>query len=151
MLNENDENGHDWPEIAARDGAGPGAHAGYGAMIEAMRHFLDTVAAAKPDDAMTAALEQDLRDWSQRLAPLAVSEDEQPFSKCFDLPGRGQTMAPQLFIEEGDGQRLRGHVTFGHYFRGGNAAAHGGAVALLFDEIMGRLANAGGRSRSRTA
>jgi hypothetical protein len=42
-------------------------------------------------------------------------------------------------------------VTFRPYHVGGNIAAHGGTLPLLFDEILGRLANAGGRSMARTA
>lgn len=123
----------------------------YGRMIDGLREFLDRVAAARPDDNSLAALEHDLARWSNRLAPMAVPELDQLFAHCRRLPGRGQTMAPMLVVEQEDGQAMRGHVTFGRYFLGGNGAAHGGAVALLFDEILGRLANAGGRARSRTA
>jgi acyl-coenzyme A thioesterase PaaI-like protein len=54
-------------------------------------------------------------------------------------------------VEEGDAQQVRGTVTFGRYFLGGNGAVHGGAIPLLFDEVLGRLANTGDRPRARTA
>jgi acyl-coenzyme A thioesterase PaaI-like protein len=44
-----------------------------------------------------------------------------------------------------------GRVAFGRFYLGGNGAAHGGAIPLVFDEVMGRLANTGGRPPSRTA
>jgi acyl-coenzyme A thioesterase PaaI-like protein len=131
--------------------ADPGGGAAYGPMIEALRDFLDKVAAAKPDEPTLVALTEDLRSWSARLAPMAVEEREQIFAHRHDLPGRGQTMAPALVILEGDANSVRGRVTFGRYFLGGNGAVHGGALPLLFDEVLGRLANAGGRARSRTA
>ena len=59
-------------------------------------------------------------------------------------------MAPALHVEELDPDHVRGHVTFGRFFVGGNGAAHGGAIALIFDEMMGRLANTE-RRPSRTA
>ena len=131
--------------------ADPGGGAEYGLMIETLRDFLDKVAAAKPDAATLAALTGDLGSWSQKLAPLAVPEQQQVFAHRHDLPGRGQTMAPALIVTDGDENSVRGTVTFGRYFLGGGGAVHGGAIPLLFDEILGRLANSGGRTRSRTA
>lgn len=42
-------------------------------------------------------------------------------------------------------------VTFGRYFLGGGGAVHGGAISLLFDEVLGRLASSGDRAPARTA
>jgi acyl-coenzyme A thioesterase PaaI-like protein len=41
-------------------------------------------------------------------------------------------------------------VTFGRFQLGGNGAVHGGVLPLLFDEVLGRLANSG-RTVARTA
>jgi len=141
-----------FPLIASwnEPGASPASPA-YGPMIDALREFLDRVAASKPDEATLNALTSDLSAWSARLAPLAVPEREQLFARRLDLPGRGQTMAPCLRVLDGDAQSVRGSVTFGRYFLGGGGAVHGGAIPLLFDEVLGRLASTGGRSRARTA
>jgi acyl-coenzyme A thioesterase PaaI-like protein len=129
----------------------PGGGAVYGVMIETLRGFLDRLAAAKPDEATLGELAGDLGSWSRRLEPLAVEETQQIFSRRHDLVGRGQTMSPPFTVIEGDDTAVRGRVTFGRYFLGGNGAVHGGAIPLLFDEVMGRLANAGNRARARTA
>jgi acyl-coenzyme A thioesterase PaaI-like protein len=129
----------------------PGGGAAYGPMVEALRDFLDKVAAAKPDETALLSLTDDLKSWSRRLAPFAVDEREQVFAHRHDLPGRGQTMAPAFVVTGGDEQTVRGGVTFGRYFLGGGGAVHGGAIPLLFDEVLGRLANSGQRPRSRTA
>jgi acyl-coenzyme A thioesterase PaaI-like protein len=50
-----------------------------------------------------------------------------------------------------DASTLRGRVRFGRFHLGGNGAAHGGTIPLVFDEMMGRFANSGGRPVSRTA
>ncbi|MFJ9248553.1 PaaI family thioesterase [Streptomyces sp. NPDC101776] len=124
---------------------------GYGEMIARLRGFLDYVAAARLDPGTVAALSDDLGAWSERLADAAVPEREQVFGHRDDMPGRGQTMAPALRVHEADRFSVRGTVRFGRYFLGGNGAVHGGAVPLLFDEVLGRLSGSGGRSRARTA
>jgi acyl-coenzyme A thioesterase PaaI-like protein len=137
-----------WQEPAVRN---PGGGAEYGEMVEALREFLDDVAAAAPDPATVMALTQDLKAWADRLTPVAVPERSQIFARRLDLPGRGQTMSPNFVPVAGDHQSVTGTVTFGRYFLGGGGAVHGGAIPLLFDEVLGRLANSGDRAPSRTA
>jgi hypothetical protein len=137
-----------WQEPTVRS---PGGGAEYGEMIAALRGFLDDVAAAAPDTATTMALAKDLRDWSDRLAPAAVGERKQIFARRLDLPGRGQTMSPNFIPVAGDAESVQGTVTFGRYFLGGGGAVHGGAIPLLFDEVLGRLASSGDRAPARTA
>jgi acyl-coenzyme A thioesterase PaaI-like protein len=137
-----------WQEPAVRS---PGGGAEYGEMIGALRDFLDHVAAAAPDAATTVALQQDLNEWAGRLAQSAVPERRQIFARRLDLPGRGQTMSPNFIPIAGDHQKVEGTVTFGRYFLGGGGAVHGGAIPLLFDEVLGRLASSGDRAPARTA
>lgn len=129
----------------------PGGGAEYGDMIAALRDFLDGVAAAAPDAPTTVDLTRVLREWTQTLAPAAVSERRQIFARRLDLPGRGQTMSPSFVPIGGDRDSVHGTVRFGRYFLGGGGAVHGGAIPLLFDEVLGRLANSGDRVPSRTA
>ena len=122
----------------------------YVRMTEALRTFLDDLAGAAPDDRTTDQLADDLATWSSRLRRFSVREADQMFARQNAVAGRGQTMAPKLTFDEVSDSRARGRVVFGRYFLGGNGAVHGGAIPLLFDEIMGRLAN-GGRTPARTA
>jgi acyl-coenzyme A thioesterase PaaI-like protein len=137
-----------WQEPNVRS---PGGGAEYGYMIAALRDFLDDVAAAAPDTATTVALTRDLTDWAHRMADVAVPERRQIFARRLDLPGRGQTMSPNFIPVAGDHERVEGTVTFGRYFLGGGGAVHGGAIPLLFDEVLGRLASSGERAPARTA
>lgn len=132
-------------------GQSPRGGAEYADMIAALREFLDRVATAVPDPAMSQRLTRDLSAWSRDLAGVAVGEEHQIFGRRFDLPGRGQTMAPMFVVTDRDERTVRGKVTFGQYFLGGGDAVHGGAIPLVFDEVMGPLANSGGRGSSRTA
>ncbi|MBH0118397.1 PaaI family thioesterase [Rhodococcus sp. CX] len=120
-------------------------------MIARLRDFLDYLAAARPDADTVAALHADLEGWGERLAPMAVAERDQLFGHLRDQHGRAQTMSPQLVVRKADRDNVWGTVRFGRYFLGGNGAVHGGAVPLLFDEVLGRLANSAGRPHSRTA
>jgi hypothetical protein len=137
-----------WQEPAVRR---PGGGAEYGDMIAALRGFLDDLAAAAPDAAATVALTNDLNTWAHRLAQSAVPERRQVFARRLDLPGRGQTMSPNFIPTAGDHEKVEGTVTFGRYFLGGGGAVHGGAIPLLFDEVLGRLAISGDRAPARTA
>jgi acyl-coenzyme A thioesterase PaaI-like protein len=137
-----------WQEPGLRN---PGGGPEYGEMIGALRTFLDDVAAAAPDKDTIVGLAEDLRRWSDKLAPMAVRERERIFARRFDLPGRGQTMSPKFVVTGGDGDSVHGTVTFGNYYLGGGGAAHGGAIPLMFDEVLGRLATTGGRRAARTA
>lgn len=128
-------------------GGGPG----YGALIESLRDLLDGFAAASPDEETVRALTDAFAAWSERLESHRVGERQQVFGRRRDLHGRGQVMSPKFAAEEFDERSVKGTVTFGRYFLGGNGAVHGGAISLLFDEVMGRLSNTAGRSQSRTA
>jgi acyl-CoA thioesterase FadM len=138
---------HAWPgpERNHADLAAP-----YGEMVETLRVFLDKVAGARPDAGQIAALTQDLREWSDRLDGCQVEERDQLFARLLDVDGRGQTMSPALEVTRQAPGDFRGHVTFGRYFLGVNGAVHGGALPLLFDEVLGRAAALPGL-RLRTA
>ena len=121
------------------------------ALIDALRALQDDVTAAAPPPDLVAEAAATLAQLSERLRPYAVPERQQVTGHLTGVPGRGQTMAPVLHVEEWSDTFARGRVTFGRFYLGGNGAVHGGAIPLVFDEILGRLANTGGRTPSRTA
>ncbi|GAB2857352.1 PaaI family thioesterase [Nocardioides pacificus] len=138
-----------------RSHALPGGEGSYGvawaALSDTLSDFLDRLAAAAPDEATVESLTADLAGWADKLAPHAVGERERVFGRRTDLPGRGQTMSPKLVVTASERDSVVATVRFGDYFLGGNGAAHGGAIPLMFDEVLGRLANSGGRPPQRTA
>lgn len=123
----------------------------WGRMIEALRLVQDRVTGASLPPAQVPELTQQLEDIAAALLPFQVPESEQITGHRIDLPGRGQTMSPPFIPDEWDAQHAKGRVVFSRFYLGGGGAVHGGAIPLLFDEILGRLANTGGRIRSRTA
>jgi len=60
-------------------------------------------------------------------------------------------MVPEFMIRSAGDGRVDGAVTFGRWFMGGGMAVHGGAITLLFDEVLGILASAAAKTITRTA
>ncbi|MER6969776.1 hotdog domain-containing protein [Nocardioides sp. NPDC000445] len=128
----------------------PGGEA-WGSLVEAVRGFLDYLAGSLPDQERIVALTRQVEEWSARLRQHQVPEARQAFGHRVDLDGRGQVMAPAFVLTSRGQDSVEGTVTFGRYFLGGHGAVHGGAVALLFDEVLGRLSDTCGRPPGRTA
>ena len=120
------------------------------AMIDALRALQNQMAGSAPSEELAAEVSRTLTDLAIQLGPHAVEEQAQLAGRL-DLAGRGQAMVPVINLDEQDEQHAVGRVTFGQFYLGGNGAAHGGAIPLVFDDLMGRLANTGGRPPSRTA
>ena len=136
-----------WPKhVPPTDDLG---HA-FGGMIDQLRDFLDKVAGSRPDVATIAALTADLGRWTRELEAHRVDERGQLYARLIGETGRGQTTAPALVIDKMAYGDFRGRVTFGRYFLGVNGAVHGGAIPLLFDEVLGRVVGKPGQ-RARTA
>jgi acyl-coenzyme A thioesterase PaaI-like protein len=136
---------------AARTWAGTPVPDGYPGMVDQLRELLDRVAAAAPTTELVADTTKAVAELNARLAEAEVDEPDQLSGRLPSAPGRGQLAVPPLHVAEVDGSRMIGRVRFGRHFLGSNGVVHGGAVPLLFDDVLGRLALAEGRSRSRTA
>lgn len=131
--------------IADRGGSG------YAELIGSTRAYLDALAAANIASDDAARLAEELRQLTSTLQQRAVDEDDSPIGTRVDLPGRGHPLLLPFVADEWSGSAVRGRVTFGRFHLGGNGAAHGGTLPLLFDEVMGRLNSSGGRTVGRTA
>ena len=122
----------------------------YLGMIDALRVLQDRITGAAPSTELAAEVSRTLADLAVRLGEYAVGEPDQ-IADQVEVPGRGQALVPVVHLDEQDEQHAAGRVTFGRFYLGRNGAAHGGAIPLVFDDVLGRLACAGGRAPSRTA
>jgi acyl-coenzyme A thioesterase PaaI-like protein len=120
-------------------------------MVDALRKLQDQLTGANPPELVAGRIADAISALTRELAGYAVDERHQVAGRLVDIPGRGQCMIPPVEITEYSDTHARGHVNFGRFYLGGNGAVHGGAIPLVFDELMGRLANTGGRPPSRTA
>ena len=136
---------------SSRSSASRRGGAGYAVFAEALRDLLDAVSCSNPPEELWSHLEERLRDATAALQPWAAGEGNQPAGNRMDLPGRGNPMLPPFVLTDDTTTGLRGHVTFRPCHLGAGGAAHGGAITLLFDEILGRLSNPVGMPMARTA
>jgi acyl-coenzyme A thioesterase PaaI-like protein len=123
----------------------------FGRMIESLRLLQERITGATPPEPLLKEMTRSFEDFAAALERFTVSEGEQIAGHRLDLPGRGQALVPAFHVDESTDSHVRGRFTFSRYYLGGGGAAHGGTIPLVFDEVLGRLANAGGRPASRTA
>lgn len=136
---------------ASRTWTGTPVPAGYTDMVDELRELLDRVAAAAPSAEVVADATKLVAQLNARLAEYEVDEPDRFAGRLLTAPGRAQLSAPPLHVDDIDDERVTGRVRFGAHFLGSNGVVHGGAIPMLFDDVLGRLALVGGRSRSRTA
>ncbi|MFF3573299.1 hotdog fold domain-containing protein [Nocardia jiangxiensis] len=132
------------------DRPSPALAAAYERMTESLRNFQNIVSAARPTAAVADEISGILDTAAGALAEFAVDESAQIAGRQTRYPGRSQAMSPVLRYKSQSMEEVTGSVEFGRFYLGGNGAAHGGAIPLFFDEVLGRLAG-GGRPRCRTA
>lgn len=120
-------------------------------LSDALRRLQDSFTGAAPTPSASSEAAGVIERATELLDTFTVPEVEQIAGRRLDLPGRGQTLAPVFDVDNWDRDSVRGRVTFGRFYLGGNGAVHGGAIPLLFDDALGRLASSAGRKRARTA
>lgn len=111
----------------------------YGRFVEAVRTLQDlTRGADAPDDVVTQAADL-IENVNALLAPYDADEWRSPSGRRMDLPNRGNIMQVPVNIGVVDG-RVAGTARFRRFHLGRNGAVHGGALALLFDSLLGYTA-----------
>jgi acyl-coenzyme A thioesterase PaaI-like protein len=108
----------------------------YGRFIEAVRTLQDlTRAADAPDEVITRAVGM-IDEVNAILAPFEADEWTTPSGRRMDLPNRGNIMqVPSELTTVGD--EVDGTVRFRRYHLGRNGAVHGGAIAQMWDSVLG--------------
>lgn len=129
----------------------PGQGEAFEQLIVELRRLQDLVHGTRPPTGTAVDAARLIREAADLVASFPVGEADQLAAKQVHRPGRSQALIPPVFPVEVSADRAVGTVRFSRYYLGGGGAAHGGTLALVFDEVLGRLAGAGGRSRSRTA
>jgi len=123
----------------------------FGRFVELLRDLQDAVIVSNPSPEVWDAVAIEVQSAIDLLRPWPSPERQRPAGMRIDLPGRGNPMlVPFIWDEISDGH-VRGRATFRPFHLGGNGAAHGGTLPLLFDEVLGRAANTGYTNVARTA
>ncbi len=109
----------------------------YGRFVEAVRTLQDhTRAADAPDDVITKAADL-VEAVSALLAPYDADEWTTPSGRRMDLPNRGNIMQVPADLKKTADDEIGGTARFRRFHLGRNGAVHGGALALLFDSVLG--------------
>jgi acyl-coenzyme A thioesterase PaaI-like protein len=118
-------------------GASTSGGPGYGELIAQLRKLIDAATmTGAPDseiEAATGHIAAATRSLSRRVAESALF----PAGHRFDLPGRGHPMLVPLHIDALSADTMLGHLRFTSAHMGHAGIAHGGFVALVFDELFG--------------
>ncbi len=123
----------------------------YGRLVEGLRTLQDLAVSAAPTPEATVEAAERVEALIDLLTPFQVPEGQAPAGRVMTLPGRGSLLMLPWTIEKFDAEGVRSRGVFRRYHLGGNGAAHGGTLPLLFDDMLGMIQHAYGRPISRTA
>jgi len=119
-------------------------------LIAATRLVQDRVSGLHAPSPVVAEAAAALASVAALLASFQGGAQEGIAGTRMDLPGRGHPFLAPLTVDEWSGDRMSGRVTLTRMYDSGGGQAHGGALPLLFIEVLGNLSNTG-RPIARTA
>lgn len=123
----------------------------FGRLIEALRTLQDLAVSTAPTPEVTLDLAERVEAINEELKSFQVPEGQSPAGRVITLPGRGSLLMLPWTVEKFDAEGVRSRGVFRRFHLGGNGAAHGGTLPLLFDDMFGMIQHAYGRPISRTA
>ncbi|HZQ32103.1 MAG TPA: PaaI family thioesterase [Mycobacterium sp.] len=109
----------------------------YGRFVEAVRSLQDHARAVDAPDDVVAKAATLIEDVTSLLSPYWADEWTSPSGRRMDLPNRGNILQVPVLLEKTPDGRIGGTARFRRFHLGRNGAAHGGAVAMLFDSLLG--------------
>ena len=62
-----------------------------------------------------------------------------PTNRCFGCGGANDSGMKLTFEQDNVKRRIVGHFVLGERYQGGGGMAHGGIIATLLDEVMGKV------------
>lgn len=137
-----------WPFYTASKTSATGAWAEKRRLAAAMRRVIDRlVATDAPIEELRVAADElerfattldgfPVRSWLQGYAESATAGDTNALFDMSPLMGLSNPISPPIDFDV-RGERVYGHVRFGHAYEGPPGHVHGGIVAAAFDEVLG--------------
>ncbi|WP_345602978.1 PaaI family thioesterase [Tomitella cavernea] len=123
----------------------------FGRFVAAMRDLQDLAVSAAPEPEVFGAAADKAEELAAMLRPYAAEEGKSPTNRSVGLPGRGSLLMLPWTLTGLEPGRVTASGVFRRYHLGGNGAAHGGVLPLLFDDVFGMVTHAQGQPVSRTA
>lgn len=123
----------------------------YGEFVEQVRTFMDKVRYACPSPELADEVIDELKQFNAKLDTMLVDEWHTPSGTRIDLPSRGNITLPPYEVTGGGEDGVSATVEFRRFHLGGNGVAHGGHVAVAFDDLGGMAAALNIHGVARTA
>lgn len=123
----------------------------YGELVEQVRTLMDKMRYASPTPELAAEMIDELKEFNAKLDTMLVDEWTSPCGTRVDLPSRGNITLPPYEVIEGGEDGVTATVVFRRFHLGGNGVAHGGHVAIAFDDLGGMAAALNVHGICRTA
>ena len=120
-------------------------------IISALREVQDLVAATSPPDSVLEEAADFLRRAAASLRPWPSREGAIVVGDWSGDTWRSNALMPEVVLDETSDHSVTGRVRFSPFHHGGGGAVHGGVIPMVFDQVLGRMTNAPGRGRTRTA
>jgi acyl-coenzyme A thioesterase PaaI-like protein len=125
----------DSPVVAPRAAVGEGNRS---ELIATLRRLQDRLADASGSEELDRWTTQELSRVLERHGPPPSSAGPRHRALSGSPVGLDQVLVPHFWVTESSSTTVRGSVRFTQAFVG-RGAVHGGAIALLFDDVLGRL------------
>jgi acyl-coenzyme A thioesterase PaaI-like protein len=111
----------------------------YAELVDTLRQLQDLVACGQSTDSRARRA----RDHVGQAVTLLEEFREQPagLNVRGDISGRDDLLIVPVSMVRWNEYSAAGTVQFSPFHHGGGGGVHGGVIALLFDDFMGRLAN----------
>jgi len=107
----------------------------------ALRQLQDQVAATGADDILAERAAIAIDEINALLDPVRyIAARDRGWDDTQRARG-SRTLNPAYLTREVTRDSFVATVNFGSFYLGGNGAVHGGAIPLLFDQVLGQLAN----------
>lgn len=120
-------------------------------LAAATRRLQALVRGTRIDDAAARRLAGLLENAAAALVEAGHDDELGSIDSSPGLRGAGQALSPTYEVTSWNEQTLAGTLAFSRFHLGSEGNAHGGAVALWADDVLGRLANTLSAGRARTA
>ena len=76
---------------------------------------------------------------AQESQPATVTLAPNPANRCFGCGGANEEGMKLTFVQDNDRRRIVGRFILGERYQGGGGMGHGGIIATLLDEAMGKV------------
>jgi len=76
---------------------------------------------------------------AEERKPATISLTPNPANHCFGCGGANEDGMKLAFVQDNEKRRIIGRFVLGERYQGGGGMGHGGIIATLLDEAMGKV------------